>query len=161
MIPEFPARSRFAAFVISTCVLLHFVAVQISPGFAQTANEEKLVCTSSPSWLTQLLRTPKATRTVRLSGGKVERVLVIRQSDSLRPRFGLELVAVKLPSGSYHFKVEDVRSTGDPYAIFHSHDDPRGDLVVVNGGFSVAAGQMMRPIGLMVSNGKVRTRFPS
>jgi len=87
-------------------------------------------------------------------------VLVIRQGDPIKPRFGLELVAVKLPSNSFNFKLEEVRSGGNAYAIFQSHGDPRRDLVMVNGGFFMATDEKgMSPMGLIVSDGKVKNPF--
>jgi len=86
-------------------------------------------------------------------------VLVIRQGDPIKPRFGLERVAVKLPSDSFSFKPEEIRLSEDPYAIFQSRRSRR-DLVMVNGGFFMDMGEKgMRPMGLIVSNGKVKSPF--
>jgi uncharacterized protein YigE (DUF2233 family) len=158
--PRLAVRSRFTILANTTCLFVLFVAARAQLGFAQSTTDETAVCSSAPSWLQQLLQAPRVTRTIPLSGGKLELVLVTRQGDPIKPRFGLELVAVKLPSDSFHFKLEEVRSTGSAYTIFQSHGDPRRDLVMVNGGFFMAIGDKgLSPMGLIVTNGKVKNPF--
>jgi uncharacterized protein YigE (DUF2233 family) len=82
---------------------------------------------------------------------------VTRQSDPFKPRYGLELVSLKVPSGAYSFQVEEVKTTGIPSDIFTSKDNLATDIVSVNGGFFAALkGEAMSPMGLVISNGKLK-----